>query len=229
MYNKHAMEFLHFNLIEIIQTVGYIGLFAMIFAESGLFFGFFLPGDSLLFTAGFLASQGIFDERILIPLFAVAAILGDSAGYWIGAKAGKWLLRQKESFFFKKEYITRAQAFYEKHGGKTLILARFIPAVRTFVPIVAGMAGMKYSKFLTYNVAGGLLWGAGVSAAGFFLGSRIPHVDKYLLPIILVIIFVSVLPGLIHMRKDILKLIKKNKTLRKLLKLEEEYIGKTTV
>jgi len=223
------MEVLHFDLTEIIRTIGYAGLFAMVFAESGLFFGFFLPGDSLLFTAGFLASQGFFDERVLIPLFAIAAILGDSAGYWIGAKAGKWLMRQKESFFFKKSYIERARKFYDKHGGKTLILARFVPAVRTFVPIVAGMTGMNYSKFLTYNVVGGILWGSGVSAAGYFLGSRIPHVDRYLLPIILVIIFVSVLPGLIHMRKDILRLIKKNPLLRKLLRLEEEYIGETPV
>lgn len=223
------MEILHFDLTEIIRTVGYAGLFAMVFAESGLFFGFFLPGDSLLFTAGFLASQGVFDERVLIPLFAIAAILGDSAGYWIGAKAGRWLMRQRESFFFKKEYIERARTFYNKHGGKTLILARFVPAVRTFVPIVAGMTGMNYSKFLTYNVVGGILWGSGVSAAGYFLGSRIPHVDRYLLPIIFVIIFVSVLPGLIHMRKDILKMIKKNRLARKLLRLEEEYIGETPV
>jgi|SRR3989344_3255127 len=218
-----------FDLVSIIETIGYVGLFAMVFAESGLFFGFFLPGDSLLFTAGFLASQGFFDERILIPLFAVAAILGDSAGYFIGAKLGTWLMKRKDSFFFKKEYIKKAEDFYEKHGGKTLILARFIPAVRTFVPIVAGMANMQYSKFLTYNVVGGILWGAGISAAGYFLGSRIPHVDKYLLPIIAVIVFVSILPGIIHMRKDILKLIKKQKTLRKLLKLEEEYIGETPV
>jgi membrane-associated protein len=201
----------------------------MVFAESGLFFGFFLPGDSLLFTAGFLASQGVFDERILIPLFALAAILGDSAGYWIGAKSGKWLLSRKESFFFKKSYIEKAEKFYEKHGGKTLILARFVPAVRTFVPIVAGMAGMKYSKFLSYNVVGGILWGAGVSSLGYFLGSRIPNVEKYLLPIILVIIFVSVLPGLIHMRKDIIKMAKKPKIVRKLLRLQEEYVGETPV
>lgn len=223
------MDILHGGLTELIQTVGYIGLFAMVFAESGLFFGFFLPGDSLLFTAGFLASQGFFDERILIPLFAVAAILGDSAGYWIGAKAGKWLMRQKESFFFKKEYVTKAQDFYDKHGGKTLILARFIPAVRTFVPIVAGMAEMQYTKFLTYNIVGGILWGAGLSAAGFFLGSRIPHVDKYLLPIILVIIIVSVLPGVIHMRKDLLKFAKKHPTLAKVLKFTDKWTGGTPV
>jgi len=223
------MEIVQFDLAEIIRTIGYAGLFAMVFAESGLFFGFFLPGDSLLFTAGFLASQGFFDERILIPLFAIAAILGDSVGYWTGAKAGNWLMKRKDSFFFKKSYVEKARKFYDKHGGKTLILARFVPAVRTFVPIVAGMTGMNYSKFLTYNVVGGLIWGSGVSAAGYFLGSRIPHVDRYLLPIILVIIFVSVLPGLIHMRKDILKLIKRQPILRKLLRLEEEYIGETPV
>ncbi|RJR29472.1 DedA family protein [Candidatus Microgenomates bacterium] len=223
------MDILHGGLTELIQTVGYIGLFAMVFAESGLFFGFFLPGDSLLFTAGFLASQGFFDERILIPLFAVAAILGDSAGYWIGAKAGKWLMHQKESFFFKKEYVTKAQDFYDKHGGKTLILARFIPAVRTFVPIVAGMAEMQYTKFLTYNIVGGILWGAGLSAAGYFLGSRIPHVDKYLLPIILVIIIVSVLPGVIHMRKDLLKFAKKHPALAKILKFTDRWSGGTPV
>jgi membrane-associated protein len=202
---------------------------APIFDESGLFFGFFLPGDSLLFTAGFLASQGIFDEKILIPLFAVAAILGDNVGYWTGAKSGKWLMKQKESFFFKKKYIQKAKDFYEKHGGKTLILARFVPAVRTFVPIVAGMTEMNYQKFLVYNVLGGLLWGAGISAAGFFLGSRIPNVDKYLLPIIVVIVGISLLPGLIHMRKDILDMLKKNKFTKKLLKAEEKYIGDTTV
>lgn len=218
---------MHFDLVQIIQTVGYVGLFLMVFAESGLFFGFFLPGDSLLFTAGFLASQGVFDERILIPLFAIAAILGDSVGYWTGAKSGKWLMRQNDSFFFKKAYITKAQDFYEKHGGKTLILARFVPAVRTFVPIVAGMANMNYGKFLTFNILGGLLWGAGLSALGFFLGSKIPHVDRYLLPIIIGICFVSFLPGLIHMRGDIAKVAKKNKFLRKVLRAKEEYIGDT--
>lgn len=221
------MDILHGGLTGIIQTVGYVGLFAMVFAESGLFFGFFLPGDSLLFTAGFLASQGFFDERFLIPLFAVAAILGDSVGYWTGAKAGRWLMRQKETFFFKKSYVEKAQKFYNKHGGKTLILARFVPAVRTFVPIVAGMTGMHYTKFLTYNIIGGILWGAGLSAAGYFLGSRIPHVDRYLLPIVAVIIGVSVLPGLLHMRKDIVAMLKKNPTARKFLRLQEEYIGET--
>lgn len=218
---------MHFDLVQTIQTIGYAGLFGVIFAESGLFFGFFFPGDSLLFTAGFLASQGFFDEKILIPLFAVAAIVGDSAGYWTGAKSGKWLMRRKDSFFFKKAYIMRAQHFYDKHGGKTLILARFVPAVRTFVPIVAGMAGMEYKRFLVFNIIGGILWGAGLSAAGYFLGSRIPNVETYLLPIVLVVIFLSLLPGLIHMRKDMLKVARKNKYLKKILTVHERVIGNT--
>jgi len=194
-----------FDLVTLIQTVGYLGIFGMIFAESGLFFGFFFPGDSLLFTSGFLASQGLFDIRILIPLFTIAAILGDSVGYWTGATAGNWLMRRKDSFFFKKRYIRNAEVFYKKHGGKTLIIARFVPAVRTFVPIVAGMAHMKYRHFLTFNVLGGVLWGAGLSAAGYFLGSRIPHADRYMLPIVLIIVMISLLPGIFHMRHGIAK------------------------
>lgn len=178
-----------------------------------------------MFTAGFLASQGIFDIKILVPLMIIAAVAGDSVGYFTGNKFGRWLMKQKESFFFKKEYIDKAQDFYDKHGGKTLIIARFIPAVRTFVPIVAGMADMHYQRFISFNIFGGLIWGAGLPIAGYYLGSIIPGVDKYLLPIVAVIVFVSVLPGLIHMRKDILKQLKKNKYTRKLLRVEEEYIG----
>lgn len=194
--------FSHFDLIEIIKTGGYIGLFFIVFAESGLFFGFFLPGDSLLFTAGFLASQGYFDIKRLMPLLIIAAIGGDSTGYWMGNKFGQWLLKQRESFFFQKKHLFEAQRFYKKHGGKTLILARFIPAVRTFAPIVAGMAKMHYKKFLTFSVVGGMLWVTGMLLLGYFLGSTIPGVDKYLLPIIALIILLSVTPGLIHIFKD---------------------------
>ena len=179
---------MHFNLEELVKTLGYVGVFFMIYAESGLFFGFFFPGDSLLFTAGFLASQGIIDIKILVPLVAIAAIAGDSTGFWMGAKVAKWLMSRHESFLFKKAYIDRANKFYDKHGGKALILARFVPAVRTFVPIVAGMANMDYKKFISFNIIGGLLWAAGISLAGYYLGSIIPGVDKYLLPIILIII-----------------------------------------
>ena len=219
------MPFIHFDLIELVKTIGYAGIFFMIFAESGLFFGFFFPGDSLLFTAGFLASQNILDIKILLPLVVIGAIVGDSTGFWMGGKFAKWLMERRESFFFKKEYIERAHKFYDKYGGKALILARFVPAVRTFVPIVAGMADMEYKKFISYNVFGGLFWGAGMTLAGYYLGRLIPDVDKYLLPIIAVIIFASVLPGIIHMREDIKKFARRNKVFAYLLKLKENWLG----
>lgn len=189
----------HIDLVEIIKTWGYVGLFFIVFAESGLFFGFFFPGDSLLFTAGFLASQGFLNIWALVPLMVAAAISGDSAGYFMGNKFGDWLMKKKDSLFFKRRYLLEAQAFYEKHGGKTIVLARFVPAVRTFAPIVAGMAKMEYKKFISFNVWGGLLWGAGMTGLGFFLGSVIPNADKYLLPIVGAIIIVSVLPGAVHL------------------------------
>lgn len=188
----------HFDLIELIRQISYVGLFLMVFAESGMFFGFFLPGDSLLFTTGFLAAQGFLNIWVVVPLLIVAAILGDSAGFWMGRKLGGWLMKQKESFFFQKKYMFEAQKFYEQHGGKTLILARFIPAVRTFAPIVAGMAEMDYKKFVTFNVIGGFGWVTGMTLAGYWLGRLIPGVDKYLLPIVAGIILASVSPGLWH-------------------------------
>lgn len=192
----------HIDLIEIIKAVGYVGMFAIVFAESGLFFGFFLPGDSLLFTAGLLASQGFMNIWALVPLLIVAAITGDSVGYWTGRKFGGWLMRQKDTFFFQKHHLLKAQRFYEEHGGKTLILARFIPAIRTFAPIVAGMANMQYDKFLSYNIVGGFLWAAGMTLGGFFLGTFVPNVDKYLLPIVGAIVVISVIPAFLHMRAD---------------------------
>lgn len=190
------------NLIDLIKTGGYLGLLFITFAESGLFFGFFLPGDSLLFTAGFLASQGFLNIWILVPMLIFAAISGDSVGFWTGRKFGTWLLRQKDSFFFHRHHLFTAQKFYEKHGGKTLVLARFMPAVRTFAPIVAGMARMHYPTFLTYNVVGGVLWAAGMTLLGYFLGALIPNVDRYLLPIIGIIIILSVAPGALHFYLD---------------------------
>lgn len=199
----------HTDLGELIKTLGYIGLFFVIFAESGLFFGFFLPGDSVLFTAGFLASQGWFNIWVLVPLMMIAAVGGDSAGFYTGEKFGPWLTRRKSSLLFSKKNLDMARDFFDKHGGKALILARFMPAVRTFVPIAAGMAGMHYKKFISYNVVGGLIWGAGMTLGGYFLGQLIPNVDHYLLPIIFVIIIISVLPGVIHMRGDIKAIIVK--------------------
>ena len=219
------MDIFHSGLTDLIQTIGYIGIFFMVFAESGLFFGFFFPGDSLLFTAGFLASQNIFDIKILVPLMIIGAVSGDSVGFWMGGKFAKWLMSRHESFFFKKEYIERANKFYNKHGGKALIMARFVPAVRTFVPIVAGMANMEYKKFISFNVFGGLLWGAGMTLLGYYLGNVIPDVEKYLLPIIGVIIIASILPGIIHMRHDIMAYIKKRPLVAKLLSFIETWVG----
>jgi membrane-associated protein len=191
-----------FDLIPLIKTAGYLGLFGIIFAESGLFFGFFLPGDSLLFTAGFLASQGFLNVYILAPLLFVAAVAGDSVGYAFGYRVGPKIFKKEDSIFFKKEYLVKAQEFFAKHGGKTIILARFVPIVRTFAPILAGVGKMHYRTFLAYNLIGGLLWAVGLTFLGYFLGRTIPNVDKYLLPIILGIIFVSFLPTIFHLLRD---------------------------
>lgn len=190
------------DLETIIRAVGYTGIFGIVFAESGLLLGFFLPGDSLLFTSGFLASQNFFNIQVLVVGFIIAAIIGDSFGYMFGKRVGKKLFNKEDSLLFDKKHILKAQAFYEKHGGKTIILARFMPFIRTFAPIVAGIGDMHYPKFLAYNILGGVLWGAGITLGGYFLGKSIPDVDKYLLPIIAVIIIVSVSPSLIHLLKD---------------------------
>lgn len=190
------------ELTKILPTIGYLGIFSIVFAESGLFFGFFLPGDSLLFTAGFLASQGIFDIRILSILCFIAAVSGDSVGYWFGHKVGRRLFHRKDSIFFHKDNLDKAEKFYEVHGKKTIILARFMPVIRTFAPIVAGIGDMNYKTFITYNLIGGLIWGVGLTISGYYLGKIVPNVDKYLLPIILVIIVASVLPSIWHILQD---------------------------
>jgi membrane-associated protein len=204
------------------ETVGYLILFAVIFAESGLLIGFFLPGDSVLFTAGFLASQNFFSLPILIVTCFVAAVLGDSVGFAFGKRVGKRLFHREDSWIFHKKNILKAQNFYEKYGAKTIVIARFMPVVRTFAPIVAGIGDMNYRRFVTYNFVGGVLWSIGLNFAGYFLGSIIPDVDKYLLPIVLLIIILSVAPGIYHLLKDpenreqIFKLI--HKLINKLIK-----------
>ena len=206
----------------IIQTVGLIGVIAIIFAESGLLIGFFLPGDSLLFTAGLLASQGLLPIGWLVPLAFLAAVSGDSVGYWFGARTGPKIFSREDSLFFNKNHIIRAQNFYEQHGGKTIILARFLPIVRTFAPIVAGIGKMNYRTFLIFNVIGGLAWTVGLTMLGYILGNTIPNIDKYLLPIIIGIIFLSVAPTAWHILKEkesrdnirlmISKILKRTKT-----------------
>ncbi len=193
---------MHFDLVEIIKTAGYLGVFLIVFLESGLLIGFFFPGDSLLFTAGFLASQGFLDIKILILGCFISAVAGDSIGYYIGKTLGPKIFTRENSIFFHKKHLERAQKFYDKHGGKTIILARFVPVIRAFAPVVAGVGTMDYKKFVTYNLIGGVLWAIGVTSAGYYLGSLIPDVDKYLLPIVGLIIIASVLPGLHHMLTD---------------------------
>ena len=185
---------LKLDLPLLIKTIGYFGIFLITFAESGLFFGFFLPGDSLLFSAGLLASQGYFSIIALIPLLILGAVIGDQVGYLFGKKIGPKIFNRDDSFYFKKKYVTEAENFYQKYGKKTIVLARFVPIVRTFVPILAGIGKMDYKTFVSYNVIGGFLWGAGITLLGYFLGQHIPNIDTYLLPIILAIIIISVLP-----------------------------------
>lgn len=197
------MEFLAgWDLITLIKTVGYAGLFGIIFAESGLFIGFFLPGDSLLFTAGFLASQGFLNIWILMALTFFGAVLGDNFGYAFGKKVGPALFNKSDSRFFHKDHLERARLFYEQYGAKTLVLARFLPIVRTFAPILAGVGKMHYPTFFFYNILGGALWAIGLSWLGYFLGNTIPNIDKYLIPIILIIVILSSLPTLIHIVKN---------------------------
>jgi membrane-associated protein len=193
---------MHPDLKELIKAIGFVGVLAIVFAESGLFFGFFLPGDSLLFTAGFLASLGHFDIVLLALGCFVAAATGDSVGYAFGKRVGPMLFTRDDSLFFHRKHLVRAQLFYEKHGGKAIVLARFLPVVRTFAPIVAGVGQMHYPRFLFFNLAGGALWAIGLTVAGYVFGNAIPDPDRYLLPIIALIIFISVLPTAVHVLRD---------------------------
>lgn len=183
-----------FDPITIIETVGTIGIICIIFAETGLFFGFFFPGDSLLFMAGIFASQGYLSIVVLIVGCILAAIIGDSVGYWTGKKWGRRLFEKDAGFFFKKKRLHDAEEFYQKHGKYTIVLARFVPIIRTFAPIVAGIGKMHYFSFISYNIFGGILWVSLVLLCGYFFGGMIPNPDTFLIPITLIIIFVSFLP-----------------------------------
>lgn len=184
----------------LIETVGLVGVITIIFAESGLFFGFFFPGDSLLFTAGLLASQSLLSLPMLLIGTFIAAVLGDNVGYAFGRKVGPALFTKENSFFFSKKHIEKSREFFGKYGKKALILARFMPVVRTFTPILAGVGSMEYRTFFAYNIVGGFLWTVGMIMLGYFLGSVIPDPDKYILPIVLVIIVLSVLPAIRHIK-----------------------------
>lgn len=182
------------SLESLLQSFGYLALFGMVFAESGLFFGFFLPGDSLLFTAGLLSHNGFFPFWLIWVGCVLCAIAGDQVGYWTGQKFGKRFFNQPGSFFRNPAHIEKAERFFEKHGKKTIVLARFVPAVRTFAPIVAGTAKMDYSSFLLYNVLGGLLWCTVFLGAGYWIGSLLPDSGELISIVILGIIVLSLIP-----------------------------------
>lgn len=192
------------NLLDpshLVKTFGYLGILTTIFLESGVVIGFFLPGDSLLFTAGLLASEHYLSLLGVMIAAIIGAIIGNNVGYLTGRKAGPTLFTRKDSWLFSHERVKEAHDFFEKRGGGALILARFIPAVRTFVPIVAGVGKMNYRGFVVFNALGGLLWGMGMPVLGYTVGKTVPNIDKYILPIIFVIIFLSALPVLFHYLK----------------------------
>ncbi|HSK09084.1 MAG TPA: VTT domain-containing protein [Vicinamibacterales bacterium] len=185
-----------YNVPELIRLVGLVGLIVIVFAETGLLVGFFLPGDSLLVTAGLFAARGDLDVVWLILTLMAAAIIGDATGYYIGRRAGQALYSRPNSFFFRRSHLVRTHEFYERHGGKTIIIARFVPIVRTFAPVVAGAAAMSYPSFATYNVVGGILWVNSMVLTGYYLGMVIPDIESRLHLVVAIVIFLSLLPAI---------------------------------
>lgn len=186
-----------YNVPELIRIGGMVGLILIVFAETGLMVGFFLPGDSLLVTAGVFAAKGDLDILWLNVTLMAAAIIGDATGYWIGYRAGQALYSRPNSIFFRREHLIKTHDFYEKHGGKTIIIARFIPIIRTFAPVVAGAATMTYRRFAVYNVVGGIGWVLSMTSIGYFLGRAIPNIEEQIHLVVAIVIFLSLLPGVI--------------------------------
>lgn len=185
------------DIPALVQTAGYLGMTVIIFAETGLLIGFFLPGDSLLVTAGLLGSQGYINAFLLGVFLTIAAIAGDSVGYALGKSAGPRLFRREDSLLFNRKHLIRAHEFYERHGGKTIIIARFMPIIRTFAPVVAGMGEMQYSRFIAYNAIGGVAWVWSMLLFGYFLGRYVPGVAKHIELVIIVVVALSILPAVI--------------------------------
>jgi membrane-associated protein len=206
------------ELTDLIRAVGVLGLMAIVFAESGLLIGFFLPGDTLLFAAGFLASQdalGI-SVHLLVVLLFVAAVAGDSVGYWFGHRVGRRIFRRQDSLLFHQDNLRRAEDFYKKYGPITILLARFVPLVRTFAPIVAGVGKMHYQTFLLFNLIGGFLWAVGLTYLGYFAGAFFEahgiDVDHFILPVVGFAMLVTIISPLIHLvrnRKSRQQLVKR--------------------
>ena len=183
-----------YNVPELIRLVGLLGLILIVFAETGLLIGFFLPGDSLLITAGLFAARGDFDIVTLNVTLIAAAIIGDATGYWIGKRTGEALYSRPDSFFFRRDHLRITHEFYERHGGKTIVIARFMPIVRTFAPMVAGVAQMGYRQFAIYNVVGGILWVVSMLLGGYYLGRAVPDIEQNIHYVVAVVIFLSLLP-----------------------------------
>jgi membrane-associated protein len=191
-----------FDVESIIHAGGVLIVALIVFAESGLLVGFFLPGDTLLFGAGLAASQGELSLPLLIIAVVAAAVIGDNVGYSIGRRTGHRIFKKKDGIIFRHEYLEKSEKFYEKHGGKTIILARFVPIVRTFAPVVAGASKMTRQRFFAFNIVGGILWGAGMPLLGYFVGNRIPGLDKYIEIVILGVVALSLLLAFGHLLKD---------------------------
>lgn len=198
------------NLPELVQWAGLFGLTAIIFSETGLLIGVFLPGDSLLVTAGLLSARGYLNVYTLTPVLTLAAICGNSVGYFIGRTTGPRIFNRENSLFFNKKHAIRAHKFYEKYGRKTIVLAQFMPIIRTFAPVVAGVGGMKFRTFITFNIIGAFLWIWSMVGIGYFLGSYIPGIDQHIEIVVVVVVFVSILPGIISWYRG--KRAKKNDT-----------------
>ncbi len=191
-----------FNVEHIISAGGLLVIGAIVFAETGLLVGFFLPGDTLLLSAGIFAAQGKLNLPLLLVIVVVAAIAGDNMGYTIGKHSGKRMFNKKDGVLFRQEYIKKAEAFYEKHGAKTIIFAKFVPIVRTFSAVVAGVGNMPRKKFVLYDVIGVFLWGIGVTLLGYWFGSKIPNIDKYIGYAVVGAMIITVAPTAYHLLKD---------------------------
>ena len=195
-----------YNVPELIRIGGLVGLIVIVFAETGLLVGFFLPGDSLLITAGLFAARGDFNIVTLNVTLIAAAIIGDATGYWLGRRTGRALYNRPDSLLFRREHLRITHEFYERHGGKTIVIARFMPIVRTFAPMVAGVAEMGYRKFATYNIVGGILWVASMTLGGYYLGRVVPNIEQNIHYVIAIVIFLSLLPpGIAWLRAQMQK------------------------
>lgn len=191
-----------YNVEGLVRVGGLALIVAIVFVETGLMVGFFLPGDSLLVTAGLFAARGDLSLLTLNLFVSLAAVAGDTLGYWIGAKAGPRIFTRDDSLWFNKKHLLTTQEFYERHGGFTIVIARFMPILRTFAPVVAGVGAMRYPRFLAYNVFGGIGWVLSMTTIGYFLGRAVPNIDRHIHVVIVIVIFLSILPGIIKVVRE---------------------------